>query len=150
MFDDCLCLLFLHVHRELSTLSGELPEESDQVRFLHTAFLSTLMGSVGLILIVTLDYSPRLVDVFFHTSPSLLWLSSCPPSSYFLVSLMSSTLWLSGTSVICVHFVSFTDFTVYHSSLVTFFPPGSLLFLFCCNQNHLNGPWCQITHSPHT
>jgi hypothetical protein len=47
-------LLFLHAHREASALNGELPEGSDQFRFLRAACLFKLKGSdtrsVGLIL----------------------------------------------------------------------------------------------------
>ena len=35
LYDDFLRLLFLHAHREASALAGELPEESDQFRFLR-------------------------------------------------------------------------------------------------------------------
>jgi hypothetical protein len=35
LYDDFLCLTFLHTHREGSDLSGEVPEESDQFRFLQ-------------------------------------------------------------------------------------------------------------------
>ena len=50
IYDDFSRLLFLHAHREASALSNELPEESDQFRFLHTACLGNIKGSVGLIL----------------------------------------------------------------------------------------------------
>ena len=50
IYDDFSRLLFLHVHREASPLSHELPEESDQFRFLHAACLANIKGSVGLIL----------------------------------------------------------------------------------------------------
>jgi hypothetical protein len=43
-------LLFLHVHREASILAGELPEESEQFRFLRAARVANLNSSVGLIL----------------------------------------------------------------------------------------------------
>jgi hypothetical protein len=43
-------LLFLHAHREASDLANELPEESDQFRFLLATCLSSLKGSVGLFL----------------------------------------------------------------------------------------------------
>ena len=32
--DDFIRLIFLHDHREVSSLTNELPEESDQFRFL--------------------------------------------------------------------------------------------------------------------
>ena len=35
IYDDFSRLLFLHTHREVSFLTNELPEESDQFRFLH-------------------------------------------------------------------------------------------------------------------
>ena len=41
---------FILINREVSTLDNELPEESDQLRFLRASCLSNLMGSVGLIL----------------------------------------------------------------------------------------------------
>jgi hypothetical protein len=43
-------LFFLHVHREASILAGELPEESEQFRFLRASRLANLKDSVGLIL----------------------------------------------------------------------------------------------------
>jgi hypothetical protein len=50
IYDDFSRLLFLHAHREASALANELPEESDQIRFLRTACLANLKGSLGLIL----------------------------------------------------------------------------------------------------
>ena len=50
IYDDFSRLFFLHVHREVSALTNELPEESGQFRFLHAACLANLKGSVGLIL----------------------------------------------------------------------------------------------------
>jgi hypothetical protein len=49
LYDDFI-RLSLHTHRETSALINELPEESDQFRFLHSACLTNLKGSVGLIL----------------------------------------------------------------------------------------------------
>jgi hypothetical protein len=43
-------LLFLHAHREASVLTNEIPEESEQFRFLHVDFFTNIKGSVGLIL----------------------------------------------------------------------------------------------------
>ena len=37
IYDDGSSLLFLHPHREASALANELPEESDQFRFLRAA-----------------------------------------------------------------------------------------------------------------
>ncbi len=49
VYDHFARLLFLHAHRETSILTGELPEESEQFRFLRASRLSNLKGSVGLI-----------------------------------------------------------------------------------------------------
>ena len=43
----------MHANREASILAGELPEESDQFRFLRTTRLATLKDTVGLILTKT-------------------------------------------------------------------------------------------------
>ena len=53
LYDDFIRLLFLHAHREASALANELPEESEQLRFLRAACLANLKGSVGLILAKT-------------------------------------------------------------------------------------------------
>ena len=50
IYDDFTRLLFLHAHREASVLSNEIPEESDQFRFLRAACFANIKGSVGLIL----------------------------------------------------------------------------------------------------
>ena len=49
VYDDFNRLLFLYAHREASALANELPEVSDQFRFLRAACLANLKGSVGLI-----------------------------------------------------------------------------------------------------
>ncbi len=50
VYEDFTRLFFLHAHRETGILAGELPEESEQFRFLRASLLSNLKGSVGLIL----------------------------------------------------------------------------------------------------
>ena len=50
LYDDFIRLLFLHAHREASALANELPEESNQFRFLRAACLADLKGSVVLFL----------------------------------------------------------------------------------------------------
>ena len=50
IYDDFLRLLFLLAHREASTLANDIPEESGHFRFLRTACLANIKGSVGLIL----------------------------------------------------------------------------------------------------
>ena len=49
VYEDFTRLFFLHVYREVSNLSGELPEESEQFRFFRVSHLDNLKGSVGLI-----------------------------------------------------------------------------------------------------
>ncbi len=79
VYDDFNRLLFLHAHREASALANELPEESDQFRFLRATCLANLKGSVGLILTkasamrvsIPIDLSSRpfipfVRDVLFH------------------------------------------------------------------------------------
>ncbi len=50
VYDDFSRLLFLHAHREGSALANEIPEESEQFRFLRAACYANIKGSVGLIL----------------------------------------------------------------------------------------------------
>ena len=53
IYDDFSRLLFLHTHRETSALVNEIPEASDQFRFLRVDFFANIKGSVGLILAKT-------------------------------------------------------------------------------------------------
>ena len=50
IYEDFSRLLFLHAHREASALANEIPEESEQFRFLRAACFDNIKGSVGLIL----------------------------------------------------------------------------------------------------
>jgi hypothetical protein len=50
VYEDFARLFFLHTHREASIFAGELPEESEQFRFLRSSRLANLKHSVGLIL----------------------------------------------------------------------------------------------------
>jgi hypothetical protein len=50
IYEDFSRLLFLHVHREALGLANEIPEESEQFRFLRAACFGNTKGSVGLIL----------------------------------------------------------------------------------------------------
>ena len=50
IYDDFLRLLFLHAHREASSLGNDIPQESGHFRFLHVTCLANIKGSVGLIL----------------------------------------------------------------------------------------------------
>ena len=60
VYEDCTRLFFLHTHREASILVGELPEESEQFRFLRASHFVDLEDSVGLILVKTFFY----VEIF--------------------------------------------------------------------------------------
>ena len=53
LYDDFIRLFCLHAHREASALVNELPEESDQFRFLRSACLANLKGSVGSVFVKT-------------------------------------------------------------------------------------------------
>ncbi len=53
IYEDFSRRLFLHVHREASTLVNEIPEESEQFRFLLATCFANIKGSVGLILAKT-------------------------------------------------------------------------------------------------
>ena len=62
LYDDFSRLLFPHAHREASSLPNEIPEESDQFRFLRADCYVNIKGSVGSIdifypLTFTLFYS---------------------------------------------------------------------------------------------
>jgi hypothetical protein len=47
IYDNFSHLLLFHGHREASALDYELPEESDQFRFLRATCLDNLKDSVG-------------------------------------------------------------------------------------------------------
>jgi hypothetical protein len=47
IYEDFSRLLFLHAHREASALANELPEESEQFRFLRAACFLILRGQWG-------------------------------------------------------------------------------------------------------
>jgi hypothetical protein len=51
IYEDFSRLLFLHAHRESSALANDIPEESEQFRFLRAACFDNIKGSVGLILV---------------------------------------------------------------------------------------------------
>ena len=59
LYDDFVFVFFLHAHREASDLANELPEESDQFRFLRSVCFCNFKGTVGLIM----------------TKTSLMWIS---------------------------------------------------------------------------
>ena len=90
MYDDFTRLLFLHAHREASPLAHELPEESDQFRFLRDACFTNLKGEVGLI--IPLD----LISVF-HTGSSFHPFVSSHTDPDSFPRTLSSVSCLSGT-----------------------------------------------------
>ena len=57
LYDDFIRFLFLHAHREASALTNELPEESDQFRFLRAVCFANLKGTVGLIMTKSYRFS---------------------------------------------------------------------------------------------
>ncbi len=90
MYDELIRLLFLHTHRESSALAGELPEESDQFRFLHAWCFVNLKGVVGLIMTqasamrisIPLDLSSR------SCVPLPCFIRSCRPTPLLAPSLV--------------------------------------------------------------
>ena len=50
LYDEFIRLLFLDAHREAMVLDNELPEDSDQFRFLRSSCFTNLKGVVGLIM----------------------------------------------------------------------------------------------------
>ncbi len=56
LYDDFSHLLFLHTHRDSSVLTNEIPEESDQFRFLRVTCYANIKGSLGLILAFLVDF----------------------------------------------------------------------------------------------
>jgi hypothetical protein len=46
VYDDFSRLLFLHAHREASALVNEIPEESEQLRFLRAACYANIISRV--------------------------------------------------------------------------------------------------------
>ncbi len=90
MYDEFIRLLFLHTHRETSALTSELPEESDQFRFLHSSCFTNLKGVVGLIMekessiriSMSLDLSSR------SCVPLPRFIRSCRPTPVLVPSLV--------------------------------------------------------------
>ena len=84
LYDDFSRLFFLHPHREESVLDNELPEESDQFRFLRAGRFANLKGVVGLIIekasgmriSIPLDLSSR------SFIPLPRFLRSCRPTPF--------------------------------------------------------------------
>ena len=83
--EEFLRLLFLHDHRDTSTLTGELLEESAQFCFVRASCLVNLKGSIGLMLAeasatIPLDLSTRSfipLSYFIHTRTTSSLLTPC-------------------------------------------------------------------------
>ena len=90
LYDEFVLLLFLHTHRETSALVDELPEESDQFRFLRASCFANLKGTVGLIMSkasvmrisIPLDLSSR------SSIPLPRFIRSCRPTPLLVPSLV--------------------------------------------------------------
>ncbi len=61
LYDDFSRLLFLHTHREDSTLTNEIPEESDKFRFLCAVCYPNIKGPLPL-LVPSLFFTPGCSD----------------------------------------------------------------------------------------
>jgi hypothetical protein len=59
IYEDFSRLLFLHAHREASALDNEIPEESEQFRFLRAACFANIKGCVTPLLGPSIVFSPR-------------------------------------------------------------------------------------------
>jgi hypothetical protein len=55
-------MLISFTHREISVLTNELPEESDHFRFLRTACLANLKGTIVLNLVKSFGYRDLHLD----------------------------------------------------------------------------------------
>ncbi len=64
IYDEFIRFLLLHAHREASALANELPEESDQFRFLRASCFANLKGAVGLIMTKTSDIRISIPFIF--------------------------------------------------------------------------------------
>ena len=80
LYDAFIRLIFFHTHREASALDNELPQESDQFRFLRDVCLGNLKGSVGLILAKSLGHTD-----FYPLRPFISVFHHCLVSSVFVV-----------------------------------------------------------------
>jgi hypothetical protein len=130
--EDFTRLLFLHAHREASILAGELPEESEQFRFLRASRLANLKGSVGLILTkgsttvwvtIPIDLSTRSfipLPRFFNSR------RVSPLLNQSLVLIPQQSAETAHWSALCWKLYRVT---VHHSCSVTFFPCLSSFFI---------------------
>ena len=52
IYEDFSRLLFLHTHREDVALTNEIPEESEQFRFLHTACFVNIKSNHSIVIYI--------------------------------------------------------------------------------------------------
>ena len=101
LYDDFTRLHFLQARREASALANELPEESDQFRFLRAACFANLKGAVGLIMAKAVGYAdfnpPRPFISVIHTSSSFHSFASSHTTFSSFPRTFSSVFCLSGT-----------------------------------------------------
>ena len=89
LYDEFILLLFLHAHREESVLTNELPEESDQFRFLRASCFTNLKGDVRLIMTTVSDMWIS-IPLDLSSRPSLpmsCFIRSCRPIPFYLLHL---------------------------------------------------------------
>ena len=132
-YGDFVRLLFLHAHCEDSILAAELPEESEQFRFLRPVILVNIKGSLGFTVVK--------VSVMRVTIP--IDLSTCPfiPLPLFLT-FVGHLLFLthlcsyfhrnlSERHMMWVHFERFIGFLCIIVKAWHFFLGSRLLLLWC-------------------
>ena len=74
LYEEFIRLLFFHTHRDVSVLTNELPEESDQFLFLRPSCFANLKGAVGLIMTKTLGMRISIpLDLSSRPSIPLPW-----------------------------------------------------------------------------
>ncbi len=90
LYEEFIRLLFLDVHREPSALGNELPEESDQFRFLRASCFANLKGTVGLIMTKSWDIRISIpLDLASRPSiPLPCFIRSCRPTPLLAPSLV--------------------------------------------------------------
>ena len=142
LYDDFIRFHFFHTHCESSSLINELPEESDQFRFLRTSCLTNLKDSVGLILPkdsgIRISIPLRTFISVFHTTVVVHPFSSLHTSSFPFPRTFSSTICLS-VHVGCLFYL-FIDSSTRHSFIVTLFP--SVLAFFYSDENKTHKEIC--------
>jgi hypothetical protein len=135
VYDDISRSLFLHAHRDASTLTNEIPEESGQFHFLRPTCYADIKGSVGLIL--TKTSSMRISIPLDLSSRPFIPLPCFICRRRPLPLLAPSLVFTPRRSVLVVHegfsclLVVPVFLTPYSFSMTFFLPFGLRLFLFC-------------------